>query len=130
MPLSIVDEPAFVHRGVMVDSARHYLSVRTLERTINALMLNKMNVLHWHITDDESFPLLLTKYSQITETSKFSDAWIFTKSDVQHLIEYAMARGVMIVPEIDTPGHTWSWGKSPDLADITLTCGSKIPQYG
>lgn len=92
-------------------------------------MLNKLNILHWHITDDESFPLLLTNYSQITNTSKFWDTAIFTKADVMHVVNYASIRGVAIVPEIDTPGHTWSWGKSADLANITLTCGT-IKQYG
>lgn len=128
--MTIEDEPAFIHRAVMVDTARHYLPVKTLERTIDALLLNKMNVLHWHITDDESFPLLLSNYSQITNTSKFWDTAIYTASDVKHIINYASIRAVAIVPEIDSPAHTWSWSKSPELENITLTCGSKIRQYG
>lgn len=63
LPLKIYDEPAYAYRGVMVDTARHFLPLKILERTIDALVINKMNVLHWHITDDESFPLLLTNYS-------------------------------------------------------------------
>lgn len=78
----------------MVDTARHYLPMKILERTVDALVINKMNVLHWHISDDESFPLLLTNYSIITNTSKHWDTAIFTKSDVSHIIEYASIRGV------------------------------------
>lgn len=89
----------------MVDTARHYLSVKVLERTIDAMVLNKLNVLHWHITDDESFPLLLSNYSKITNATKFWETAIFTKSDVKHLVEYASIRGVSIIPEIDSPAH-------------------------
>lgn len=89
----------------MVDTARHFLPLKTLERTIDALAINKMNVMHWHITDDESFPLLLTNYSRITHTSKYSENEYYTKSDVSYLIEYASIRGVQIIPEIDSPAH-------------------------
>lgn len=89
----------------MVDTARHYLPMKTLERTIDALVINKMNVMHWHISDDESFPLLLSNLSIITNTSKYWDSAYYSKLDVSHLIEYASIRGVQIIPEIDTPAH-------------------------
>ncbi|CAD8134243.1 unnamed protein product [Paramecium octaurelia] len=130
LPLKIYDEPAYVYRGVMVDTARHFLPLKILERTVDALVINKMNVLHWHITDDESFPLLLTNYSQITNTSKHWDTAYFTKSDVSYIIEYASIRGVQIIPEIDSPAHAQSWGRSPELAEMVITCGSTIKQYG
>jgi hexosaminidase len=63
----------------MVDTARNYLSIDVLKRTIDSLFINKMNVLHWHITDDESFPLLLQNYSIITHSTKFSDSEIYTR---------------------------------------------------
>lgn len=63
----------------MVDTARHFLPMNILERTVDALVINKMNVMHWHISDDESFPLLLTNYSIITNTSKHWDTAYFTK---------------------------------------------------
>lgn len=63
LPLFIDDEPHFAVRGIMVDSSRHFLSVKTLERTIDSMMMNKLNVMHWHITDDESFPWLLKNFS-------------------------------------------------------------------
>lgn len=60
------------HRGVMIDTARHFLPVSTILRTIDALQYNKMNVLHWHITDDESFPLEMFSDPEITNTGAFS----------------------------------------------------------
>ncbi|CAD8062286.1 unnamed protein product [Paramecium sonneborni] len=131
LPLLIQDEPAYTYRGVMVDTARHFLPLKTLERTIDALAINKMNVMHWHITDDESFPLLLTNYSRITNTSKYSENEYYTKSDVSYLIEYASIRGVQIIPEIDSPAHVQSWGRNiSDLENIILNCGSTVKQYG
>lgn len=83
--------------------------------------------MHWHITDDEAFPWLLKYFTQITKTGAYSDKLIYTATDIAHIIDYANSRGVQIIPEIDTPGHTWSWGKSDELSDITLKCGI---QYG
>ncbi|CAD8158974.1 unnamed protein product [Paramecium octaurelia] len=130
LPIYISDEPQYVHRGIMIDTARNFLPVKLIKRTIDALVINKLNVLHWHITDDESFPLLLSKYSQITNNSKFWKDGFFTKQDVQEIIEYASIRAVQIIPEVDTPAHVHSWGISPDLQSIVITCDTNIKQYG
>ncbi|CAD8044857.1 unnamed protein product [Paramecium primaurelia] len=130
LPIYINDEPQYIHRGVMIDTARNFLPVRLIKRTIDALVINKLNVLHWHITDDESFPLLLTNYSQITNNSKFWKDGYFTKEDIQDIIEYASIRGVQIIPEIDTPAHVYSWGRSFELAQIIIACDTDIQQYG
>lgn len=66
LPIVIEDEPDFWYRGVMIDTSRHYLSVNTILKTIDSLMMNKMNILHWHIVDDESFPLYLKSSPEIT----------------------------------------------------------------
>jgi hexosaminidase len=57
-------------------------------------MLNKLNVMHWHITDDEAFPWLLKYFTQITKTGAYSDKLIYTATDIAHIIDYANSRGV------------------------------------
>ncbi|CAD8046214.1 unnamed protein product [Paramecium primaurelia] len=130
LPIDISDEPQYIHRGVMIDTARNFLPVKLIKRTIDALVINKLNVLHWHITDDESFPLLLSNYSQITNNSKYQKDGYFTKEDVQDIIQYASIRAVQIIPEIDTPAHVHSWGRSSELSEIIITCDTNIKQYG
>ncbi|CAD8143512.1 unnamed protein product [Paramecium pentaurelia] len=130
LPIYISDEPQYIHRGVMIDTARNFLPVKLIKRTIDALVINKLNVLHWHITDDESFPLLLSNYSQITNNSKYQKDGYFTKEDVQDIIQYASIRAVQIIPEIDTPAHVHSWGRSSELSEIIITCDTNIKQYG
>ena len=80
----------------MIDTTRHYLSMKTLERTIDSLMYNKMNVLHWHISDDESFPLLLKSRPEIAKSSAYFGKLVYTYDDIQHLLEYAKLRGVIM----------------------------------
>ena len=62
LPISIKDQPAFSYRGLMVDTSRHFLPTHLLFETIDALMYNKMSVLHWHITDEDAFPLILESH--------------------------------------------------------------------
>ena len=66
VPILIKDNPDFSYRGIMLDTARHFISKAAIIRTLDAMMFNKLNVLHWHITDDESFPLELKSYPEIT----------------------------------------------------------------
>ncbi|CAD8062288.1 unnamed protein product [Paramecium sonneborni] len=130
LPLTIEDEPTYSYRGILIDSARHFLSVELIERTIDSLVMNSMNTIHWHITDDESFPLLLTEYPQITHSTKYSENSFYTINDTTRIVEYASKRGVQIIPSFDSPMHAMSWGMTKELADIMMMCGNTIKQYG
>lgn len=78
----------------MIDTARHYLSIDTIKKTIDGLMMNKMNILHWHITDDESFPLLLKSHPELCKSTAYSQEKVYTHEDVRSIVEYAKLRGV------------------------------------
>lgn len=93
----------------MIDTSRHYLSVDTITKTIYSMMYNKLNVLHWHISDDESFPLLLKSYPDIANYSKYGPDMIYAPIDVNYIISIGLFAGVRIIPEIVTPVNTFSW---------------------
>lgn len=73
LPMVITDYPEFPYRGIMVDTARHFLPIHLIFETIDALMYNKMSVLHWHITDEDSFPLILNKHPEIAQYGAYSE---------------------------------------------------------
>lgn len=87
--------------------------------------LSKLNVLHWHIIDDQSFPLVLDSHPELAEAAKYSDEEVYTKKDVAQIVALAEKNGVQIVPEIDTPAHTRSWGLAAEWKqkDISIKCG-------
>jgi len=120
LPIEIEDAPAFAHRGIMIDTARHFLSKVAIKRTIDAMSYNKLNVLHWHITDDESFPIELQSFPEITKTGAYSSDEIFSSADVHEIVKYATEKGIRIIPEIDSPGHCRSWGQSDTLKDMVI----------
>ncbi|CAH8863733.1 unnamed protein product [Trichobilharzia szidati] len=103
---NIFDVPAFSHRGIMIETARHFLSVSEIEKMIDAMSMVKMNVLHWHVTDDESFPFLVSAYPQLSAQAMM----VYQRNEVVSLLEYARLRGVRVMPEFETPAHTQSWG--------------------
>jgi len=92
LPLSVVDAPRFAWRGLLIDSARHYLTLSAIYRTIDALEFNKMNVLHWHIVDAQSFPFQSTSYPNLVLGAYHPNA-IYTHANVQSVITYAAQRG-------------------------------------
>lgn len=106
IPLSveIVDKPNFPHRGVMIDSARNFLTVKSILDQIDIMALVKMNSLHWHLVDTQSWPLALESYPEMIQDA-YSPEEVYSKSDIKYVIDYARSRGVRIIPEIDMPGH-------------------------
>jgi hexosaminidase len=101
----IDDEPRFAHRGLLVDTSRHFVTIPVLEQIIDGMSYNKFNVFHWHIVDDHSFPYQSRKYPEMTRGA-FHQSMIYSQSDVAHIIEYSRLRGIRVMAEFDTPGHT------------------------
>ena len=90
---------------------------------IDGLMFNKMNILHWHITDEDSFPIEIKAQPELSQYGSVGGT--YSETDVKSLIQYAKTRGVRLIPEIDTPAHTQAWGRSPALADIIVNCNTE-----
>ncbi|HEX2560425.1 beta-N-acetylhexosaminidase, partial [Phenylobacterium sp.] len=100
----IEDGPRFAWRGLMIDVARHFVSVETLKRQIDAMEAVKLNVLHLHLSDDEGFRVESRRLPRLTEVASHGE--YYTQDEVRDLVAYAAERGVRIVPEFDVPGHT------------------------
>lgn len=107
----IEDRPVYRHRGLMLDTARNYLPISAIERTIDGMGASKLNVFHWHITDAQSFPLEIPSVPQLTRYGAYSAHKIYAPNDVRHIVEYAKLRGVRVIIEIDAPSHAGSYGK-------------------
>ena len=113
--IRIEDAPRFAWRGLMLDSARHYQPPATIRQFIDWMALHKLNVLHWHLTDDQGWRLEIRKYPELTRTG----AWrrpagaggsqvyggSYTQDEVREIVAFAASRHVTIVPEIEMPGH-------------------------
>ncbi|CAM6097445.1 unnamed protein product [Calypogeia fissa] len=119
----IEDYPLYPHRGVLLDVSRNFYSVKDIKRTIRALSYNKLNVLHLHITDSQSFPLELESEPALSREGAYGRDFVYSKKMIRELIAYARNYGVRVVPEIDTPGHALSWGGAyPEI----ITCMNKF----
>lgn len=120
----IEDEPAFEWRGVMLDVARHFLPVREVLRVIDLLAMHKFNRLHFHLTDDQGWRVEIRAFPRLTEVAAWRDrtqvgaadatdpevarphGGFYTQQDIVEIVAYASARGIVVVPEIDLPGHS------------------------
>eukprot|EP00658_Telonema_sp_P-2_P012592 TRINITY_DN14793_c0_g1_i4.p1 TRINITY_DN14793_c0_g1~~TRINITY_DN14793_c0_g1_i4.p1 ORF type:complete len:507 (+),score=93.20 TRINITY_DN14793_c0_g1_i4:154-1674(+) len=109
-PVEIWDMPRFGYRGLLVDTGRHWLPVEFLKRVVDGLHANKLNLLHWHLVDSQSFACGSTKFPQLAEKGAFSKEAIYSPDDMRSVVEYARLRGVRVMPEWDMPGHG-AWGK-------------------
>ena len=103
----IADAPRFAWRGLMVDGARHFISVGTLLRTLDAMALVKLNVLHLHLTDDQAFRFGSRTFPELAALG--SDGNYYSEDDLGEVVMRAAELGIRVVPEIDMPGHTTSW---------------------
>ncbi|VDD95766.1 unnamed protein product [Enterobius vermicularis] len=105
----IEDKPRFKHRGTLIDSSRHFLSVSTLKMHLDLMAQNKMNVFHWHLVDSESFPYPSEIFKDLSAKGAYTPRHAYTREQVQEVIKYAKNRGIRVVAEFDTPGHLGGW---------------------
>ena len=113
--VTIEDKPRFPWRGLMIDSGRHFIPVDVLRQNIDAMEAVKMNVLHWHLSEDQGFRIESKVFPLLQQ--KGSDGLYYTQDEIRSIIAYARDRGIRVVPEFDMPGHAGAWFVGyPDLA--------------
>ncbi|MGO9086723.1 MAG: beta-N-acetylhexosaminidase [Candidatus Sulfotelmatobacter sp.] len=103
----IKDQPRFAWRGLMIDVSRHFIPVDVLKRNLDGMAAVKMNVLHWHLSDDQGFRAESRKFPRLTGMG--SDGQFYTQEEIRDVIAYANDRGIRVIPEFDIPGHSRSW---------------------
>src|SRR5580698_8004040 len=105
--VTIKDQPRFAWRGTLIDVSRHFIPIDVLKRNIDGLAAVKMNVLHWHLSDDQGFRVESKVFPKLTGMG--SDGMFYTQEEIRDLIAYAHDRGIRVIPEFDIPGHSRSW---------------------
>jgi len=118
VPVSVFDAPRFAYRGLLVDSARHYMPLSVLRAHIDALSWSKMNVMHWHHHDAGVWSLHSDSVPGLADAA-VAAGWQYSHAEVKDLVSYARDRGVRIIPEFETPGHANSLYKAvPNMSSI------------
>lgn len=105
--VTITDSPRFRWRGLLVDAGRHFMPPETIRRTLDGMALVKLNVLHWHLSEDQGFRVESHKYPRLHQLG--SDGQYYTQTEIRGIVAYARDRGIRVVPEFDMPGHSTSW---------------------
>ncbi|KAJ8542223.1 hypothetical protein K7X08_017089 [Anisodus acutangulus] len=114
-PWFIQDKPRFAYRGLLLDTSRHYLPIEIIKQIIESMSYAKLNVLHWHIIDEESFPLEVPSYPNLWKGA-YTKWERYTVEDAIEIVDFAKMRGINVMAEVDVPGHAESWGAGyPDL---------------
>lgn len=117
--IEITDSPRFTWRGIMLDVCRHWMPKEVVLRTLDAMAAVKLNVFHWHLSEDQGFRVeskVFPKLHEIGSNGKF-----YTQQEIKEVIAYAAARGIRVVPEFDLPGHSKSWQMAyPELSTVSF----------
>ncbi len=113
--IAIQDKPRFPWRGLMIDVGRHFIPLDVLKRNLDGMAAVKLNVFHWHLSENQGFRIESKKFPKLQEMG--SDGLYYTQDEVRDLIAYAHDRGIRVVPEFDMPGHSTAWFVGyPELA--------------
>ena len=113
--VTIDDEPRFPWRGLMIDAGRHFQPMDVIKRNLDGMEAVKLNVFHWHLSEDQGFRAESRKYPLLT--AKGSNGLYYTQAEMREVVDYARDRGIRVVPEFDMPCHTTAWFVGyPDLA--------------
>ncbi|KAK3135557.1 hypothetical protein QOZ80_5BG0420340 [Eleusine coracana subsp. coracana] len=120
-PWTILDTPRFPYRGLLIDTSRHFLPVPVIKSVIDSMTYSKLNILHWHIVDEQSFPLEIPSYPKLWNGA-YSYSERYTMDEAIDIVQYAEKRGVNVLAEIDVPGHARSWGVGYPSLWPSATC--------
>ena len=113
--VTIKDAPRFAWRGLLIDVSRHFIPLDVLKRNLDGMAAVKINVLHWHLSDDQGFRVESKRFPKLHEMG--SDGMYYTQEEIREFISYAHDRGIRVIPEFDMPGHSRSWFVGyPELA--------------
>jgi hexosaminidase len=131
---SIQDKPRFPWRGLLIDVGRHYEPVEVLKRNLDGMAAVKLNVLHWHLTEDQGFRIESKRFPKLHQMG--SDGLFYTQEQIREVIAYARDRGIRVMPEFDMPGHITSWlvghpelGSAPGPYTIERKAGIMLPAF-
>ena len=105
--VTIEDQPRFKWRGLLIDVGRHFMPVDVIKRNLDGMASVKMNVLHWHLTEDQGFRVESKIYPRLHKLG--SDGFFYTQEQIKDILAYAEDRGIRVVPEFDVPGHSTAW---------------------
>ena len=105
--VKIKDAPRFAWRGLMIDACRHFMPVDVVKRNLDGMAAVKLNVLHWHLSEDQGFRVECKTFPKLHELG--SDGLYYTQAQIRDIIQYADNRGIRVIPEFDLPGHATSW---------------------
>jgi hexosaminidase len=111
----VEDRPRFPWRGLMLDVCRHWMPVEVIERNLEAMSAVKLNVLHWHLSEDQGFRVESKRFPRLHELGSNGD--YYTQDQIREIVAFARDRGIRVVPEFDVPGHSGAWFfGQPELA--------------
>ena len=121
LPLTVHDSPAYSHRGVLLDTARHFYPLETaVLPLLDGMAALKLNVLHWHLSDAHSAPLGSTALA----SGALHPSLMYSASDMRAVVAAAFERGIRVVPELDMPAHTSAWAFG--LPEAVVTCPKRV----
>lgn len=119
----ISDKPIYQHRGLLLDTARHFIPMTTILRILDGMSASKLNVFHWHITDSQSFPMESKRLPQMTAYGAYSEDKVYRQAEIESIIKYAKYRGIRVIMELDAPahaGHGYQWGPDHGLGNLAV----------
>ena len=119
----ISDKPVYQHRGLLLDTARHFIPTPIILRILDGMASTKLNVFHWHITDSQSFPMESKRLPQMNFFGAYSEDKVYHQTDIESIIKYAKYRGIRVIMELDAPahaGHGFQWGPNHGLGNLAV----------
>jgi hexosaminidase len=123
--IHIEDRPRYPWRGLMLDVCRHWMPVEVVKRNLEAMAAVKLNVLHWHLSEDQDFHVESRRYPRLHQLGSNGD--YYTQDQIREIVVYARDRGIRVIPEFDVPGHSGAWFLGyPELSSSATGGGSEM----